>query len=65
MDCGRAVVKGQTWDVGHIVPASRGGTDTPSNLGASHTKCNRAGGARMTHQITQTRKREDKGLFEW
>jgi 5-methylcytosine-specific restriction endonuclease McrA len=65
IDCGQPVVQGQRWDVGHRVAASKGGTNHPSNLGASHSRCNRAAGARMTHTITRTQKRKDKGLFEW
>ncbi len=32
--------------LGHVIPASRGGTDDPSNLGPEHRRCNLAASSR-------------------
>lgn len=42
--CGLLVLPGQSWDVDHLIPLSRGGTD--SNVGVAHSRCNRAAGNR-------------------
>lgn len=47
VNCGRPIVLGQRWDVGHIVDASAGGGVELSNLGGAHRSCNRKDGGRL------------------
>jgi hypothetical protein len=35
-------------NLGHIIPASQGGTDDLANLGLEHRRCNLAAGPRLT-----------------
>lgn len=35
----------QGWDIDHVVPRSRGGSDDLSNLRPAHARCNRSRGA--------------------
>lgn len=65
VDCGRAIVKGQSWDVGHIVAASSGGTNALSNLGGSHRSCNRKAGGRMGAIKTNRQSRRARRLPRW
>lgn len=54
VDCGRPVTLEHTWQVGHIVPAAMGGTDTMDNVGPSHggkRGCNQRAGARLGHAM--------------
>jgi hypothetical protein len=39
--CGKQI-EGVTFDIDHIVPRSRGGTDDPDNLRPTHAVCNRS-----------------------
>ena len=39
--CGREMWIGECWDVDHIIPKSRGGSDDPDNLIAACRSCNR------------------------
>lgn len=47
VDCGRAVMLGDRYDVGHILAQSLGGSDDQFNLGPSHISCNRKDGGRL------------------
>lgn len=45
--CGGAIQPGQAYDVGHVVDASRGGSNALSNLHPEHRGENRSAGGRM------------------
>lgn len=51
--CGRPIGPDEPWDVDHVVPLSRGGTDDPANLRPAHASENRArgNGAAATWQV--------------
>lgn len=58
VECGRAVMPDDPFDVGHIQPLSQGGN--VAEYGASHRSCNRAAGGKLgramvNHQRKQTR----------
>lgn len=65
VDCGHAIQQGQRWDVGHVIPISRGGTNDPSNMGASHRRCNRSSGGRMGAAVTNAGSRRARRLPSW
>lgn len=39
--CGRLVVDGEPWDLGHLVPHAAGGPFEADNLQVEHVRCNR------------------------
>lgn len=54
--CGRPILAGQEWDVGHIIDKADGGRLTWENTRPEHAACNRAAGAARTHRRhTRTR----------
>lgn len=55
--CGDTVTSGDKWDVGHIVPASRGGKPELSNLLPVHASCNRRDGGKESAQRNKARAR--------
>lgn len=65
VDCGRPVLPEQAWQVGHIRPASQGGTTTMSNCGPSHTACNRRAGGRLGAAVTNGRRRAGQDIRPW
>lgn len=65
VDCGRPIHDGQRWDVGHIVAPRDGGTHDPSNLGASHRRCNRTAGGRVGAAVTNRGSRRARRLPSW
>lgn len=65
VDCGRPVLPDESWQVGHIIPASKGGKTTISNCGPSHTICNRKAGGKLGAAVTNERRRATKGLRPW
>jgi len=66
---GGVVFPGQKWDVGHIIGLAQGGTNAYSNLGASHSHCNRSDGgregARKTNQAKAQTRNTDKRNQPW
>ena len=78
--CGRPILPGSAWDVGHLLPAEVGGTYTLTNTAPEHTACNRGDGGRRGAQITNARRARDttepppptpadiietRGLIDW
>lgn len=66
--CGRDIQPGQRYDVGHIIDASRGGSNHLSNLGPQHRRENRRAGGRLGAQKTNNARgtsRTSKGLPSW
>lgn len=53
--CGRPIYPGMTYDVGHRIDASRGGSHALSNLGPQHRSENRRAGGRLGAQKTNDR----------
>ena len=48
--CGREIDYSGPWDLDEIVPRVLGGDPLdPGNVAASHVRCNREAGARITH----------------
>lgn len=62
VECGRAVVLGQRWDVGHKTSAARGGSNALSNLGAAHRRCNRSNGGKAGAAARHTASRRARRL---
>ena len=66
--CGREVQPGQRFDVGHIIDASRGGSNALDNLGAQHRRENRSAGGRLGAHAVNTQRgtsRKARGLPTW
>jgi hypothetical protein len=58
----------QTWQVGHIVPAAFGGTNTMDNVGPSHGGkggCNQRAGGRLGARLSNTGRRGEKDIRDW
>jgi hypothetical protein len=60
--CGRQVIPGQKFDVGHIVPDGR---VSRQNVRLEHEKCNRSAGGKAGRALQQSKKKKDTGMFEW
>ena len=58
--CGRPILPGQSWDADHILDRAQGGTDDPSNLWPSHSRCNTSAGGKVGAKITNAIRRERK-----
>ena len=65
VNCGRPVLPGQRWDVGHLIDADKGGTVSLSNLGAAHRHCNRSDGGRAGAIKTNQQSRRARRLPSW
>lgn len=63
--CGRPIMPGQRYDVGHIIDASRGGTHALSNLRPEHTRENRQAGGRQGAAKTNAASRRARRLPDW
>jgi hypothetical protein len=58
VNCGQPVMRGQQWQVGHILDAALGGQATRANTGPSHTPCNKRAGGKLGAKIVNTRRSE-------
>ena len=58
IECGRPIVPGQPFDVGHRVPLSLGGS--VSDYGPAHIKCNRRAGGKLGGRISSKRDPRDR-----
>ena len=65
VDCGFAVFPDQRWDIGHIIAHSMGGPDELWNTGASHVKCNRSSGQRMSVAVKKKNKHMKSEKSRW
>ena len=45
--CGQGLIWDDPWEIEHVIPRSRGGTDDLNNLGLAHRSCNRVKGANL------------------
>ena len=66
--CGREIMPTQTFDVGHIIDAGKGGTHDLSNLGPQHRRENRRAGGRAGAAKTNMKRglsREARRLPPW
>ena len=67
--CGALVVKGQSWHVAHIIPASQGGRTVASNVGPAHARCNLRAGGKLGAAVVNRRRRTtddaSKGRRQW
>lgn len=61
--CGRPIVPGQLWDMGHVTDLARGGD--PNEMLPEHRGHNRSEGGRLGAKITNTRQRTAKRLPNW
>lgn len=50
--CGRTILPGQPWDLGHAVDRAMGGRDS-DGLYPEHARCNRAAGGRLAQAMTR------------
>lgn len=75
-DCPHVVDTTMRWQLGHRVPAWRGGQTTFENCGPAHAycpwckrACNQVAGGRMGAAVTNARRgavtRRDRGLRRW
>jgi len=79
VNCGRAILPGQKWAVGHIVDAAvavasgwpRDAIDSPDNLGASHhgkgagLNCNTKAGGQLSQAMSRDKRTEEKRFTKW
>lgn len=65
VECGRPVMPGDRWEVGHRTPAALGGQPTLANVGPVHWRCNHRKGGQLGAAMTHRRRRDAKGLREW
>ena len=79
VDCGQPVRLGvHKWQVGHKVPASKGGKPTLANVGPSHCKtfdqlgrtvwprnCNQVAGGKLGASVTNSRRHTSKDIRPW
>jgi len=76
VDCPHLVTPDQRWQVGHIIPLSRGGKTTRSNTGPSHSwcptcrkRCNQVAGGRLgaavTNAKTVSKRQASKDIRPW
>lgn len=65
VECGNPVLKGQSFHVAHIVPASQGGKTTLANCGPAHPRCNTRSGGKLGAAVTNRRPVETKGRRAW
>lgn len=63
--CGKPVLPGQRWQVGHRIPKSKGGQNIASNIGASHTSCNLRAGGKLGAIKTNKKHKSQKDLRAW
>lgn len=58
--------EGKRWQVGHIIPISRGGSSNIHNLGPRHTKCNLSAGGKLGAQAQGNQVADKvKRYFRW
>lgn len=60
--CGKPVLPGQKFDVGHIDPH---GPLTRANVRLEHAYCNRAAGGRQGAATTNAKRTKSKGFPAW
>ena len=65
IECGQPVMKGESFHVAHIVPASQGGKTTINNCGPAHARCNLRSGGKLGAAVTNRRNTEAKGRRAW
>jgi len=67
--CGRPVMPGSKWHVGHIIGAEFDGEPTLANVGPEHARCSTSSGGKRGAQITNARRRGQsnraKGIRAW
>jgi 5-methylcytosine-specific restriction endonuclease McrA len=63
--CGRLITPDQSFDVGHRIDASRGGSHALHNLGPQHRRENRQAGGRAGAAITNTASRRARRLGKY
>ena len=59
--CRKPILPGQDWQPDHIVSRAEGGTNDPSNLWPSHSRCNMAEGGRRGVKVAQEANRRRRG----
>jgi hypothetical protein len=72
VNCPHPVTPDQTFQVGHLRDAARGGRPTVANTGPSHTycpacrkRCNQVAGGRLGAAITNGRRQQAKDIRPW
>lgn len=65
IECGRAVLPGTRWEVGHRQDAARGGLPTVENTGPVHYRCNRISGGKAGAAVTNSKRRQARGFRAW
>lgn len=66
IECGRPVLKTDTWHVGHRLAAMLpGSTPKPSNVGPAHAKCNLKSGGAMGAKVTNAQRAARRDIREW
>jgi hypothetical protein len=63
--CGKPVMPGSKWHVGHRVDAARGGRPTAANVGPVHEGCNLKSGGKLGAKITNAKRRTAQDIREW
>lgn len=63
--CGRIIVKGESFHVGHRTPAALGGKPTMQNTGPIHARCNLIEGGQLGAAMTNGRRKAANGIRAW
>jgi 5-methylcytosine-specific restriction endonuclease McrA len=72
LNCPHPVMPTDTWQVGHVIDASRGGRAVIGNAGPSHAwcptckkRCNQVAGGRLGATVTNSRRQARKDIRPW
>ena len=67
--CGKPVMPGSRWHVGHIIAAEEGGQPVYSNVRPEHASCSHRSGGKRAAQIVNARRsarsKASKGIRAW
>ncbi|MFJ3392030.1 HNH endonuclease [Leifsonia aquatica] len=58
--CGRVILKGESFHVGHIRAASLGGQPTMQNTTPMHARCNLSDGGKLGAAVTNSRRKSER-----
>ena len=63
--CGRPILPGMEWDMGHLEDLAVGGAAVADQMLPEHRGHNRSSGGKLGAQITNGKRRDDRRLPKW